>query len=185
MKKQIGFALAVLLLLMPLSTAAANDFDLNIGFQYNLVNDEGEPIANTIGVNIKPDISIGNFGIGLIGSFRFSFGGDAGFTFIAEDWIPDFTDDENLIDKAQTVASTYLPLIRYVRYGFKGDPLYARFGELDSVTVGTGIFVNRYTNTALQPDLRLMGAQFDIDGELFGFPYIGSRPSSAICQPTT
>ncbi|MCF7940557.1 MAG: hypothetical protein K9M84_03010 [Spirochaetia bacterium] len=173
MKKQIGLALAVMLLLMPLSTAAANDFDLNIGFQYNLVNDEGEPIANTIGVNIKPDISIGNFGIGLIGSFRFSFGGDAGFTFIAEDWIPDFTDDENLIDKAQTVASTYLPLIRYVRYGFKGDPLYARFGELDSVTVGTGIFVNRYTNTALQPDIRLMGAQFDIDGELFGFPYIG------------
>lgn len=163
------------MVLSPVLGASNKDFDidLNLGIEYNLLNEDGEESSNVIGVNLRPDISIGNFGIGLTGALRFQIGTDSLFTFIAEDWVPDYSEDATLYEQIQTTASLYLPVFRYVRYGWKGDPLYLRLGELDSVTIGTGIFVNQYTNTALQPDTRLMGAEFDLDGELVGFPYIG------------
>ncbi len=165
----------VLCLIVPLYSASSSnyDIDLNIGIEYNLADESGEARANLIGVNLKPDISIGNWGIGLVGSFRFELGTDPVISFVSDDWVPDFSEDTSIIGKAQTVASLYLPVIRYVRYGWKGDPIYAKIGEIDDITIGTGIFVNGYSNTVLQPRLSMIGTEIDVDGNAFGFPYVG------------
>lgn len=43
-------------------------------------------------------------------------------------------------------VSTILRTIRYVRYGHLSDPFYARFGELDYVTIGHGFIMSGYSN---------------------------------------
>lgn len=171
MKKKQMLCICILLLISPLALFAQTDFDLDIGFSYDQSSEDDS--SNTLGISLMPDIAFGNFGIGLEGLIRFDIAGDDGFSFIEEDWIPQFEEDASVVDKIQETASLYLPLIRYIRYGFKGDPLYGRIGELDDVTIGTGMFVTGYTNTALQPDTRIMGAELDIDGDLFGFPFVG------------
>ncbi len=157
----------VTLLLFTATTVTAENFsmDFDIGVDYNL--SEG---ADVVGVSLNPDISVGNFGFGMSAIIRYSLGESR---ILTEDWIPDFTGDSTFAEKAQTAAALYLPLFRYVRYGYKGQPLYAKIGDLDNVTLGTGIFIDAYSNTELQPDLRIAGLEVDVDGELIGFPYIG------------
>jgi hypothetical protein len=172
MKKMI---FAVLILCLGLSSLSAatpggTDLDLNLGVEYSFA-EGGEMTANLIGVSVMPDISVGKFGIGLDATFRFDL--TSGFAFKSDDWVPDYSESPSFLDKAKTTASLYLPLFRYVRYGWKGEPLYIHLGELDSVLIGSGMFVDGYTNTALLPNTRLLGAVLDIDGELFGFPYVG------------
>ncbi|MDA3832536.1 MAG: hypothetical protein PF495_03990, partial [Spirochaetales bacterium] len=148
------------------ASSGDTDFDLNLGFQYDALEN-----VSVVGVSVMPDISVGKFGIGLNGTLRFDL--SDGFRFMSEDWVPEFDSGAGFVANAKTAASLYLPVFRYIRWGWKGDPLYIRLGELDSVTVGTGIFINGYTNTAMLPTTRLRGAEFDLDGDLFGFPYVG------------
>lgn len=150
------------------------DLDLNMGVTYSSNEATGQ---TALGISLKPDISFGKWGIGLIGTLNFSLDNsddsDSFIRFISEDWVPDFEDDENFIEYTKTAASLYLPIFRYVRYGWKGEPLYAQFGTIDSISLGTGVFVNQYSNTALYEQQRISGAVLDIDGSLFNFPYIG------------
>ncbi len=167
MKKRLFLTSLVVLLLFTATTVTAQNFsmDLDIGVDYNMLDG-----ADVVGVSINPDIAVGNFGFGMSAIIRYSV---TESRIISEDWIPDFTGDTNIWEKTQTAAALYIPLFRYVRYGYKGDPLYAKIGDLDNVTIGTGIFVDAYSNTELQPDLRIAGLEVDVDGELIGFPYIG------------
>jgi len=50
--------------------------------------------------------------------------------------------------------------IIYVRYGHKGDPLYARIGSLPSVTLGNGFIMNNYSNMLDFPTVRRIGLEF-------------------------
>ncbi|MGM0432907.1 MAG: hypothetical protein ACQEQU_09355, partial [Spirochaetota bacterium] len=173
MKKLILTVLLITAAALPLFAANGDtDLDMELGFNYDRAVIDGETV-NLIGISALPDISVGKFGIGLDASFRFELGTGQLFRFRTEDWVPDFSDDVTFIDKTKTALSLYLPIFRYVRYGWKGDPIYVRLGELDSVTIGTGIFVNEYSNTVLKPGTRLLGGVFDLDGSLFGFPYVG------------
>jgi hypothetical protein len=141
MKKLLGFMLLLIIGLMPLYSASSGntDLDLNLGVEYNFA-DGDEMTANLIGVSVMPDISVGKFGIGLDATFRFDMTG--GFAFKSDDWIPEYEPGASFFDKTKTTASLYLPLFRYVRYGWKGEPLYIHLGELDSVLIGTGMFVD-------------------------------------------
>ncbi len=171
MKKIIGILLFLSIALLPLAADNGDfDLDLDLGIDYQLIDG-----VTMIGVNLQPDISIGKIGIGIKAALFFEVGtGDTGpLTLYTGNWIPDFSEDDTLIDKARTAAGLYFPLFRYVRYGYKGDPLYARIGQLDSTSVGTGMFVTSYTNTLFQPNLPLVGAVLDVDGRLFDFPYVG------------
>jgi hypothetical protein len=71
------------------------------------------------------------------------------------------------------LLETYLPKIRFVRYATKGAPLYLSFGEIDNARLGNGFIVNGYTNTLFSPGQRIFGMCFDLDGRLFGFPWMG------------
>jgi len=117
---------------------------------------------------LKPDISIGNFGIGLDISLHFNLrpGSDGSdIEFYEPDWVPEKAD--------KSFLELYLPKIAYVRWGHKGDPLYAKLGSFDDGTLGTGFIMSNYANTRFLPENRIFGAALDIDGSLFNFPYIG------------
>lgn len=50
--------------------------------------------------------------------------------------------------------------IRYVRFNHENDPLFVKFGGLESVTLGYGFVVDRFTNMLDYPDEKLLGLQF-------------------------
>jgi hypothetical protein len=101
-------------------------------------------------IGLSPELALGSWGIGLDVNLRISQQGQLR----QEDW--------------QDGISSYLRLIRYVRYNFKRDSLYFRFGQLDAVRLGHGSILFLYRNNASY-DARRMGIEFDADFGDFGF----------------
>jgi len=64
--------------------------------------------------------------------------------------------------------SDYLSVIRYIRYGQKGDPFYARLGALDYATLGHGSIMYLYNNSP-SFDNRKVGIELDADFTNYGF----------------
>jgi hypothetical protein len=74
----------------------------------------------------------------------------------------------------KSILDVYLPKILYVRYGLKGeDPLFAKLGSIDDLSLGNGFIVGDYSNMRFLPEQRIFGLDVGIDGQLFGFPYVG------------
>ncbi len=121
-------------------------------------------------LSFHPDVAFGKVGIGLDVTIHYNFtGGEEGnkFQIREADWVPS---DPVTFSK---ILGLYLPLIRYVRYGEKGDPIYAKFGAIDDATLGNGFIMGNYSNTQFMPEKKIFGLSFDLDGNLFNFPYIG------------
>lgn len=136
---------------------------LTLGTQ-SFPNPGGEPDPITWStLGLTPDLALGNFGVGLDLTLNFQLDGD-GFVVREEDWIP---------NEDTTFLELYLPKIRYVRWGLKGDPLYVLLGSIDNGLLGNGFIMGGYTNTQLLPTTRLFGLSLDVDGALFSFPYVG------------
>ena len=136
------------------------DFGLSIGIGAETYNGE---MWQTI--KLSPDIAIGKFGIGLELTMNYQF--EPTFTVRQEDWVP--TGDDSFLD-------VYLPKFKYIRYGFKGDPLYAQFGSIEYAILGNGFIMGGYNNTLFLPafqNRKALGLSFDLDGALFNFPYVG------------
>ncbi|MBN2551292.1 MAG: hypothetical protein JXB06_00920 [Spirochaetales bacterium] len=133
------------------------DFGLNIGI--GALTFDGETYQS---LKLSPDISIGKFGIGLELIMNYQFEPD--FSVREEDWIP--TGDDTFLD-------VYLPKFKYIRYGFKGDPLYVKLGSIEDALLGNGFIMGGYDNTLFLPEKRIFGMSFDLDGALFNFPYVG------------
>lgn len=98
---------------------------------------EGDPYFR---FQLQPEVDLGKIGIGL--DFVLLYNpypeehedGTVDAQFLAEDgeeW-------DNL--------STIIRTVRYLRYGSLSEPLYARFGELDYVTIGHGFIMSGYAN---------------------------------------
>ena len=139
--------------------------EIEIGAETFNNEDGTQTTYQSLGIN--PDIAFGKFGIGLGIVFHYRFVDDEGestFDFRDEDWVPD--DERSFLD-------IYLPIFRYIRYGQKGDPLYAKIGSIEDGTLGNGFLMGGYANTLFLPEKRYVGLAFDIDGELFAFPYLG------------
>lgn len=62
----------------------------------------------------------------------------------------------------------YLRIIRFVQWGRKREPVYARLGALDYTTLGHGFITYKYRNNASY-DQRRLGVALDIDMERYGF----------------
>jgi hypothetical protein len=174
LRKRMLVVLAVLALSLPFAVSAQEagggfDFGLTLG-----IGADTFYINDTIGyvtyqkLTVSPDIAFGKFGIGLELTLHYTFTEEAGVDPVrAEgDWIPDPARDQTLLD-------VYLPKFKYIRYGFKGDPLYAKLGSIEDGTLGNGFIMNNYDNTLFLPEQRIFGLAFDLDGALFHFPYLG------------
>jgi len=103
-----------------------------------------------ITLSFRPDISIGKFGIGLGVQLLYDPGEGKLRT---EDWNSSYD---------------YARLIRYLRYGHKGDTFYSRVGALDAARLGHG-FVLNYYNNQINYDDRKIGLIVDVDAGRFGF----------------
>jgi len=101
-------------------------------------------------LNISPEIAFGKIGVGLDVNLRIGVNDGK---IRKEDWNEPYD---------------FLRAIRYVRYGLKGDPFYARLGALDYARLGHGTIVYYYKNNASYDD-RKVGLEFDVDFGKFGF----------------
>ena len=161
-----------LLLSMSLSISAQEGGDASLspelGFGMGIdigavsYQEEGEAVAYQRLI-LKPDFSFGKFGLGLWIPFHYRFT-DNGTDFRDEDWV--LQDGENAFEK-------YLPIFSYVRYGQKGDDLYAKLGSIEDGTLGNGFIMGGYSNTLFLPDTRIIGLSLDVDGNAANFPYLG------------
>ncbi len=109
--------------------------------------------------HFTPEISFENIGVGL-------------------DLMLDIDQNGNLRKENFNTFSDYLGVIRYVRYGFKNDPVYAKFGALDYYTLGHGSIMYAYNNSP-SIDARKTGLLLDIDFGHFGFESIYSSFAEA------
>lgn len=100
-------------------------------------------------ITLRPEFSIGKFGIGLDLPLYF----DANGNFRTDEW----DQPNDILDK-----------FYYVRYGLPNDNFYLRAGALSSVTLGYGLIVNNYTNTIDYPSIRRVGGRFHIKSGPFG-----------------
>lgn len=107
---------------------------------------DGEPYYM---FSLSPDFAIGKFGVGLDLNLRINKEGDVRH------------EDFNTI-------SDYLSLIKYVRYGYKRDPIYVKVGGLDRAILGQGNIIYYYNNRA-SFDNKKIGIELDIDFGDFGF----------------
>jgi len=117
----------------------------------------------------QPDFSFGKFGIGLDLSLRFQLYPAEGddFEVYEGDW---YLSDGDFFD----YLDLYLSKVLYLRYGKKGeDPLFAKLGLIDDLSLGNGFIVGNYSNMRYLPQKRIFGLDFGVDGSLFGFPYVG------------
>jgi len=94
------------------------------------------------------DISIWKFGVFL--DFEL---------FLNEDW--KFTNKG--WDFENNTAEAVFRKIRYIRYGKENEPLFVKFGGLESVTLGYGMIVDRFTNMLHYPGEKLPGLQLYVN----------------------
>lgn len=106
---------------------------------------------------LSPELSFGKFGLGL--NLELLFDNEDGFAFREEM----YEGDEG-----------YLRAIRYLRWGLKGDSVYARVGTIDNGMLGNGFLMFHYTNGASY-ESRKIGASLDLDFNNFGFESIYSN----------
>jgi hypothetical protein len=174
LRKRMLVVLSVLALSLPFAVSAE---EAGGGFDFGLTLGIGADTfyIPAVGGNVtyqkltvSPDIAFGKWGIGLELTLHYTFTDEAGVDPIRVegDWIPDPALDQNYLD-------VYLPKFKYIRYGFKGDPLYAKLGSIEDGTLGNGFIMNNYDNTLFLPETRIFGLAFDLDGALFNFPYLG------------
>jgi hypothetical protein len=151
--------------------AAKPTFGLGLGIGVQTFN-EPQPTGSVTyqSLSLSPDLAFGKFGIGLAVTLNYRFGGPSNsFEIRLADWWPQSPDPVTF----QTVAAIYLPKIAYLRWGQKGDPLFVKLGSIDDATLGNGFIVGNYANTLFLPGDRHFGLNFDMDGSLFSFPYVG------------
>jgi hypothetical protein len=117
-------------------------------------------------IDLQPVFQFGNLGIGLSLGFHLSSTGSDSFpvTIRKEDWVP---------SDGQTWGEIILSKFNFIRWGFKGDPLYVRLGSISDGILGTGFIMGNYRNTLLRPAEKPFGLNLDMDGKLFNFPYLG------------
>jgi hypothetical protein len=139
--------------------APALAFSLGIGLGYDVYG----PDEAYQRLEFKPDLGIGEFGIGLALILHYRFV-DNEFQVRIKDWIP---------DGEHSFWDLYLPIFRYIRYGQKGKPLFLKLGTMEDMTLGNGYIMGNYSNALFMPQRRIVGLEADMDGALFGFPLFG------------
>ena len=106
-------------------------------------------------LQLQPDIPLGKVGIGLDLILLYNP--------YAEGTEPQILAEDG---EAWDNPSTWLRLVRYVRYGQPYDPFHFRFGELDYLTIGHGSIMSGYSNydrRGLRLNLRNSENRFGIE----------------------
>ncbi len=95
-------------------------------------------------ISLAPEIAFGKWGVGLDLNLHVS------------------STNQKIREEDFDETYDYIRIIRYIRYGSKGDELYARVGALDYAKLGHGFILYNYKNSP-SFDNRKVGAEFDLD----------------------
>lgn len=95
-------------------------------------------------VSLAPEIAFGKWGVGLDLNLHVS------------------SKDQKIRKEDFDETYDYIRIIRYIRYGSKGDELYARVGALDFAKLGHGFILYNYKNSP-SFDNRKVGLELDLD----------------------
>ena len=152
----------ILLLILPTSTLAQEDEALTELEQPDFLTSGlyggGLTFINGdayVRLQLQPDIPLGKVGIGLDLILLYNP--------YAEGTEPQILAEDG---EAWDSPSTWLRLVRYVRYGQPYDPFHFRFGELDYLTIGHGSIMSGYSNydrRGLRLNLRNSENRFGIE----------------------
>jgi len=168
--------LALFLVLLTILTPVFAQDNQNKGFNLGIVLGtdllpDPKAVPPTMGswtkVGFRPEVAFGKLAVGLDLTFRFKLasGSTSAFEIYEPDWIP---------QPGETILDVYLPKLLYVRYGLQGiDPFYFKAGSISDFNLGNGLIMDNYSNMLFLPQQRIFGMQIGIDGNLFGFPYVG------------
>ncbi len=121
------------------------------GFGYSKINDE-----SYFAIQLRPELAVGKLGVGFNLNLLYD------------------TESGHIRSKDWDSGYDYFRILRYIRWGRKWDPLYARIGTLDAARLGHGFIMNYYTNEA-NYDERKIGLAFDVDLGKFGFESVASN----------
>jgi len=173
--RRIALFLVLLTILTPVFAQVnqSKGFDLGIVLGTDLLPDPKDAtippaMDSWTKVGFRPEVAFGKLAVGLDLTFRFKFasGSTTSFEIYEPDWIPQ--------PGKTTILDVYLPKLLYVRYGFQGiDPFYFKAGSVSDFNLGNGLIMDNYSNMLFLPQRRIFGMQVGIDGNLFGFPYVG------------
>ncbi len=150
--------LAVLaaILLAPLLARAQDGIDPQTGLNGLFMGGVGISVIDENGVkttyvtvNLQPDVAISKLGFGL--------NIDILYNPEAEEGEDQYRTDDLKLEK----------IVRYVRWGQKRDPLYARVGALDRASLGHGFIMANYNNQIIENE-RKLGLEFDINTDVAG-----------------
>ncbi|NQU28342.1 MAG: FecR domain-containing protein, partial [Candidatus Marinimicrobia bacterium] len=122
---------------------AAEDSPYNFGLGIGSVTIDGV-IYNQFA--LRPEFSFGKLGVGLDLVIYLDNEGNVR----KEDW--DVMNDPSVI----------MDKIMYLSWAKKGDPFWARFGTLSSVTLGYGGLLNGYSNMMEYPSVRQLGLNLGV-----------------------
>ncbi|MBP9212614.1 MAG: hypothetical protein KBF97_07405 [Bacteroidetes bacterium] len=95
-------------------------------------------------VSLAPELSFGKWGVGLDLNLHIS------------------SKDQKIREQDFDETYDYIRIIRYLRYGTKGDETYVRVGALDYSRLGHGFILYNYKNSP-SFDNRKVGAEVDLD----------------------
>lgn len=109
---------------------------------------DGEPYYL---VSLAPELAFGKFGAGLDINLRMS--------------------SKN--QKLRPESGYALRMIRYLRYGNKGEDTYVRLGIIDNAKIGHGSIMDYYNNSPIY-DERRIGSELDLSFGNFGFESVYS-----------
>ncbi|MEJ5272587.1 MAG: hypothetical protein WH035_00515 [Spirochaetota bacterium] len=149
--RKIIILLIIILSFSTIALAQDNGFNFGLNLGLGTIVYNGSTYQT---LSLKPDLAFGKFGIGLDIFLMF----DQDFNIVPDNW-DSFTD--------------WMNKILYIRYGLKGEQLYAQIGMFKNVTLGHGLIMYSYTNMLYFPEIRKLGFELDLDGAIFNFPYLG------------
>ncbi|MFA6468189.1 MAG: hypothetical protein WCW35_04765 [Bacteroidota bacterium] len=95
-------------------------------------------------VSLAPEIAFGKWGVGLDLNLHVS------------------SKDQKIRKQDFDETYDYIRIIRYIRYGSKGDEIYVRVGALDYSRLGHGFILYNYKNSP-SFDNRKVGTEIDLD----------------------
>jgi len=78
----------------------------------------------------------------------------------------------NIRDEDWDEAKDYIDKVYYVSWGVKGDPLYFKYGGLESTTLGYGSIINGYTNLLEYPTYKRQGLELSVDTTYAGMEVV-------------
>jgi hypothetical protein len=106
-------------------------------------------------LNIAPELAFGKFGVGLDLTLNIS------------------SNSRQIRKEDFDETYDYIRIIRYLRWGHKGDDVYARLGVLDYARLGHGFIMYLYNNSPSY-DGRRLGTEFDLSFGKYGFETVYS-----------